>query len=255
MSRQIFDSLDEAYQQTLRDVLHFPQYVCSPRGLQIKEILGYSFTVNCPLPVPIRTADEKRNEVIANYTKAEFELYDSKTRDAEEYARASAFWRKIKNPDGTINSAYGYLIFDREICGNPKFHGPEFPGREMRTPWKWAMDTLIFDKDSRQAIMTFNTPDVLWMGNKDVTCTLTAQFFIREDKLHLFINMRSNDVVRGLVYDCVWFASLLTKALQVLKPVYPNLSIGTYTHYAHSMHIYSDQFDIAEKMLHVVANK
>jgi hypothetical protein len=271
-----FHTLNEAYQEVLKDVLHFPEYTCSPRSLKIKEILGYKFTVQQPTDSPIITADAERNAVIADYTKAEFKLYDSLTRDAEEYGHASAFWKQIANPDGTINSAYGYLLWDRKCCGNPelehariqeKFLTPEHRQQDITagfkaeafapggiknyryTPWEWAIKTLRLDKDSRQAIMHFNTPDVLWWGNKDVTCTLIAQFMIRNDELHLFIDMRSNDVVRGLVYDCVWFASLMKKALAELQETYPNLKLGNYTHYAHSMHVYETQFEIAEKMI------
>jgi hypothetical protein len=238
--------------------------------LKIKEILGYKFTVTCPTDgTPILTADVNRNKLIAAYTKAEFSLYNHQIQDAEEYARASSFWKELANPDGTINSAYGHLIWGRKICGNPDFEAATrgLPGvaslcqedfaarmlwaKEMlRTPWQWAMDTLRQDKDSRQAIMHFNTPDFLWRGNKDVTCTLVAQFFIREDKLHLFIDMRSNDVVRGLVYDCVWFASLIHRAVKELLPLYPHLQVGDYVHYAHSMHIYERHFAMAEAMLY-----
>jgi len=266
VSSNFFYTLNEAYQHVLYDVTYSPQYTCSPRGLKIREILGYKFTVRCPTDSPIVTADTERNTVIADYTKAEFKLYDSLTRDAEEYGHASAFWKQIANPDGTINSAYGYLLWGRKCCGNPTLenfsHQPinAFCQKDLiavahqtdislRTPWQWAIETLKADKDSRQAIMHFNTPDVLWWGNKDVTCTLVAQFIIRNDELHLFIDMRSNDVVRGLVYDCVWFASLMKKALTELQPTYPELKLGNYTHYAHSMHIYQSQFEIAERMI------
>jgi len=122
----------------------------------------------------------------------------------------------------------------------------------MRTPWDWAITTLKLDKDSRQALMHFNTPDFLWLGNKDVVCTLSIQLFIRNEELHMFVDMRSNDVVRGLVYDAPWFASIMAKALEELRQTYPNLQLGYYTHYAHSMHVYEAQYEIAEKMIGLV---
>jgi thymidylate synthase len=239
-------TFSEAYQYILRDVLFRPQFTCSPRGQRIKEILGYTFTVTCPdNGKPIRTANPDRNKVIETYTSAEFELYASLTRDAEEFARAASFWRKLKNPDGTINSAYGYLIWGRKCCGNLGFES----GGQMRTPWDWMIQTLIHDKDSRQAILHFNTPDVLWFGNKDVTCTMSAQFFIREDKLIMDVNMRSQDIVRGWPYDIAWFSHLLFRAVEDLKSTYPNLTVGTYSHKSGSMHVYETQWEMAQKML------
>ena len=37
--------------------------------------------------------------------------------------------------------------------------------------------------------------------------------------------------------------------LNALKKVYPELEIGTYTHIAHSMHLYESDFELVGKML------
>lgn len=251
-----FGSLTSAYQNVLRDVLYYPQYECAPRGLKIREILNYTFSVVEPIAGPIITANLRRNAIIADYTKAEFKLFDDQATSAEEFARAASFWKQLANPDGTVNSAYGHLIFGRKCCGNPEFESKEFehgrtsPEPWMRSPWNWALESLKSDKDSRQAILHFNTPDFAWVGNKDQVCTIFGQFILREDQLHFTVHMRSNDVVKGLVYDCVWFTSLMEKARQELLPTYPNIKIGTYTHMATSMHIYQNQFELAESMLH-----
>jgi thymidylate synthase len=106
------------------------------------------------------------------------------------------------------------------------------------TPWEWAIESLLTDKDTRQAVMHFALPEHKWVGNKDQVCTLTGNWLIREDKLHLSIVMRSNDIVLGLVYDMPWFCSLMDKMLEELKPIYPTLKKGSYTHLAHSAHVY-----------------
>jgi hypothetical protein len=254
----IFTSLNLAYQRALIDVLTGFEYQCAPRDQKIREILNYKLVVDGPSDRnPIITADQERNKTIAQYTNAEFELYEKGTRDATEFARASSFWKKLANPDGTINSAYGHLVFDRKICGNPQMelwqegfeHGRGDGSKVMRSPWEWAKIMLEADRDTRQAIILFNTPDVLWVGNKDVVCTLNAHFLIRDNKLHLSVDMRSCDVVLGLVYDCVWFSSLMHRMLHELRPKYANLQLGTYTHYSHSLHIYERNFEAAAKMI------
>lgn len=216
----------EAYLQALHDVFTDYQYRSAPRGQAIREIVDYGFTVLHPTADPIRTYDEDRNKVIADYTKLECELYDSCTNRLEDFAKASKFWEKIANADGTINSAYGYLIWKNRSC------------RGHDTPWEWARRSLIADKDSRQAFIRFSLPEHQFVHNKDQVCTMHGNFLIRNNELHLTVVMRSNDLVLGLVYDLPWFCSLLDKMVAELKPTYPDLVKGTYTHIAHSMHIY-----------------
>ncbi len=54
---------------------------------------------------------------------------------------------------------------------------------------------------------------------------------------------------KGLVYDLSWFVGLMDRLVQELKPTYPNLTKGTYTHTAHSMHIYERDLPQMKKML------
>ena len=118
-----------------------------------------------------------------------------------------------------------------------------------RTPWEWAKQSLLNDKDTRQAFIKFSLPEHQYMGNKDQVCTMHGNFLIREDKLHLSIVMRSNDLTLGLVYDLPWFISLMDRMVGELKPQYPNLEKGHYTHMVHSMHIYDRDEKKILKML------
>jgi thymidylate synthase len=61
--------------------------------------------------------------------------------------------------------------------------------------------------------------------------------------------MRSNDLTLGLVYDLPWFISLIYKMKDDLQETYPDLKIGTYTHYVHNIHIYDRDEDKILKML------
>lgn len=237
-----FNTIHEAYLGVLRQVRDNPQHRCAPRGRPIREILEFKFTVAQPEAVPVITKDLERNVVIDRYSLQEFNLYDSRSNQAEDFAKASKFWNTIANPDGTINSAYGYLIWEKPSCGS-QFEGV------ARTPWEWAKQSLTSDRDSRQAILRFNLPEHQWVGNKDFTCTMHGIFHIREDQLHLSVVMRSNDVVKGLAYDLPWFISLIGRMVDELKPTYPDLKSGTYTHEAHSMHMYESDLEVVNKML------
>lgn len=248
-----YNNIHQAYLGTIQDVLDNPDFICSPRGQKILEKTDYTFRVRMPTCEPVVTADPERNKIIAEYTAKEMALYDSCSNSVEDFAKASKFWEKIANPDGTVNSAYGYLIWGKRSQGNPymeRWLNPHLhPKLADRTPWEWAKQTLIADKDTRQAVMAFALPEHRWMGNKDQVCTLHGNWLIRDDLLNLSIVMRSNDLSKGLVYDLSWFVSLMDKMVHELKSTYPDLHKGTYTHTAHSMHIYERDIAQMKKML------
>lgn len=258
-----YDNIHEAYLATLEDVYDNPEHVSSPRGQTVREKLNYQFTITNPKMEPIITKDLERNEIIKTYSLKEFDLYDSCDNSVEAFGKASKFWLKLANPDQTVNSAYGYLIWKNKSHGKPSFERfKEFKEineqikirdgiantqlveiekiykETMRTPWEWAKESLLADKDSRQAILRFSLPEHQWIGNKDQTCTLHGFYLIRNNKLNLTITMRSNDLTLGLVYDLPWFISLIHKMVDELKDKYPELEPGEYTHYVHNLHIY-----------------
>ena len=265
-----YNNIHDAYLGTLADVYDNPDHIAKPRGERTREKLNYSFTITDPYVETIVTKDAKRNKIIESYTAKEMELYNSGTNLARDFGQASKFWLQLANPDLTVNSAYGHLIWFN------KSHGSHFESKyeevapttraqilrlkeidgkyykaipNMRTPWDWCKMSLIKDKDTRQAILRFSLPEHQWLGNKDQTCTLHGLFLIRENKLNLTINMRSNDLTLGLVYDLPWFISLIHKMKDEIKGVYPDLEVGYYSHYVHSLHIYDRDEDKILKML------
>ena len=238
-----YKTTHEAYLETIRDVLYCAEYESAPRGQPILEKTDYTFRVENPKSEPIKTLDENRNKTIELYTQKEMDLYNSGSNLLQDFAKASSFWKKIANPDQTVNSAYGHLIWFNKSQGHKRFENTS------RTPWQWAKESLIKDKDTRQAVMSFSLPEHKWLGNKDQVCTLHGNWLIRDDKLNLSIVMRSNDLSKGLVYDLSWFVSLIEKMVNELRPYYPNLQVGHYTHTAHSIHIYKKDIPQMKKMI------
>lgn len=253
-----------AYLGALADVVDHPDFKAAPRGLPIREKLNYTFKVLAPTPEPIVTRDPERNAVIAAYTEKEIALMRSGSRRAEDWVNLSKFWAKLVNPDGMVNSSYGYLLWHDRSCGHPDFEmevaGEYTPAgltedycekvqRALRTPWEWAKQALIADRDTRQAIIKLHKRQHLWVGNKDQVCTLHGMFMLRDSKLNLTMVMRSNDLYFGTVYDCPFFISLLYQMVDELKPTYPDISVGTYTHFAHSLHVYERNLPAILKML------
>ncbi len=274
---KVYENADEAYLGTLADVYDNPEYTASPRGQKTREITDCTFRILNPVAKFIETKDPERNETIKLYSDKEFKIYNKCTNRVEDFIKISKFWGKLANPDGTINSAYGYLIWKNPSMGCPKYEHAlydkyvkelneaqaigaieypelvrlrnEFKEKFPRTPWEWAKTSLLNDKDTRQAILRFSLPQHQYLGNKDQTCTLHGNFMIRENKLNLSITMRSNDLMLGLVYDLPWFIFLIYRMRDELKETYPDLEIGHYTHTSHSMHIYDKNEEAILKML------
>jgi len=236
-------SFNQLYLRLLRDLRVEPQFKSAPRGQAIHEIVCANFTITCPSSAPLRTGDADRDAEIFNYYQKEQLLFRAGLDKATDMATASKFWLKIANPDGTINSNYGKIIWKDRTCGNSLF------AEDYVTPWNWAKSKLIEDADTRQAIMQISRPDHLWDGNKDVTCTMYCHFFIRENKLILCSQMRSQDIWLGMPYDCPWFMGLMETMRLDLVKAYPTLELGYYHHGVDSLHLYERNFKQAEELI------
>lgn len=209
-----------------------------------KELLNYSLTIVKPsLEDRLITKSVKHNKIIGNYTDKETELFDK--GDIHNMGTLSKVWDTIKNPDGTINANYGYMVYHIYDAGNEKYA----PNEKPLNQWNWAKDMLIRNKNTLQAYCHFNRPKDQWKGNLDQPCTMYIQFIIRKDELHLHAYMRSNDIVYGAPYNIAYFIKLMYRMLNELTSVYPNLKIGNYTHHATAIHYYKRNEQRVREML------
>jgi thymidylate synthase len=215
----------------------------SPRGSKSREILNYNITLQNPRNRVITFAERNTN---TKYLLGEFIWYLTGSNDPAGILPYSKFWDNIRNtnnlpgyPSGTVNSNYGNRLFG--ISDVDAFHGVN--------QWKETIDLLTKDKDSRQAIMNIHVPSDRHNGNKDVACTLTLQFLIRENKLHMITNMRSNDIILGFTNDVFQFTMLQECLMLELRAAYPQLELGHYYHNAGSMHVYERHYEMAQKIV------
>ena len=227
------ETFAQAYELALSDIINDPQYTSSPRGMKINEVSDAALVIEDP---SFCLYDNSRRSSQFKYIAAELVWYFTGRKDADFITPYAKFWDQIKNKDGSVNSAYGNLIFTEELS-------------DGRNQYRWALDSLIQDKDSRQAILHFNKPDHQWNGNKDFVCTLNGIFQIRDNKLNFTLDMRSNDLILGTPTDVAFFCLLQMQMLEHLRKYYPELEMGTYTHIVHSLHIYEKHFDLIKDML------
>lgn len=127
----------------------------------------------------------------------------------------SSFWEKISDDGYTVNSNYGH-------CIRLKYGFDQF---------EYCIKLLIENPSTRQAIIHIKGPSE--KASKDVNCTETIQLFIRDEKVHMTVNMRSNDIWLGFPYDVFQFT-----CLQILVAMRLDLEVGTYTHNVGSLHLY-----------------
>jgi thymidylate synthase len=103
------------------------------------------------------------------------------------------------------------------------------------TPWTtqlpYILDTLRNDPASRQAVTTIWRPNPA--KTKDVPCTISMQYLIRDNQLHAIVTMRSSDAWLGLPYDVFNFAQLQSMIASELR-----VAAGTLYLNLGSLHLY-----------------
>jgi thymidylate synthase len=152
----------------------------------------------------------------------ELAWYLKKDRKIEYINNFSSFWLNIVDEQGNINSNYGNLLFGKQL--------------------QWSFDSLVKDKNTRQAISFVSRPSVQYPGNKDFVCTIYLNFWIRDNKLHMKVQMRSNDIFYGLSYDAPFFAFVQQTMYLWLRDKYKELQLGNYYHCADNIHYYESIF-------------
>lgn len=201
--------------------------ISQPRDHKVKELIYGQVDIDSTQPFA-NFVDRKFN---FKYFAGELAWYLMKDTDIDYINKFSGFWKNITNP-GTneINSNYGSLLFNDQL--------------------KWCLDSLKKDKNTRQAIAFLNQPKFQFEGNKDFVCTMYLNFFIRDNKLNMKVQMRSNDIYYGLTFDAPFFAFIHQHMYLWLKyETYPNLELGTYTHFADNIHFYEHHFELTENIL------
>lgn len=148
------------------------------------------------------------------YMIGEMLWYLSANNNLSEIQKYTKAWDRMSEDGVTVNSNYGHKIH--------KFYGFD--------QWEFVREMLKNDPNSRQAVIHIKDPGV---HPKDTPCTVCMQFFIRDNKLHLTVYMRSNDVWMGFPYDVFNFT-----CYQIRMAMELGVDIGSYTHIAGSLHLY-----------------
>ena len=197
-----------------------------------KEILfmNASFDMN-KVTGKVKFESRESNE---EYLKKELSWYLSLDPTIEKVGDVKIWQNICSKKDSTVNSQYGILVY----------------GEENGNQFQKALNSLVNDKDSRQAVIIYNRPtiheDAYKDGKHDFICTFYQQFFIRNNRLECITNMRSNDCVFGIFNDLPWFEHVYNDMYKNLLKDYPNLEKGNLIYIANSFHCYERHFGVLE---------
>lgn len=191
-----------------------------PRGMPILERVGKSLTVS--MEHPIITAKTRQLNHSFMFGEASWILSGQ-----NDLGTIQKHMKKIGN----------YSDNGRMLSGA---YGPPVV-RQL----EYVKRSLQNDMYSRQAVLT------IWQErpepSKDIPCTVSMQFLIRDNQIHCVTNMRSSDAYIGLPYDIFVFSCISAKVRDMLD--IEGLSLGKLTITAGSSHVYKENFEDAVILL------
>ena len=214
---------DTAWRITMERILKYGN-VISPRGMLTREILHANQLV-CDMARPVVTTKERKLNY--KFMAAEALWILAGRNDVESLTKHVPRMSDFSDNGETLAGAYGPRIFSQ---------------------LKYIFDTLVKDPATRQAVLT------IWDRNpqpsKDIPCTVSMCFSIRDGKLHLHAYMRSSDAWLGIPYDVFSFSMVgIFVCLRLNKMFGVNLAPGVLSITATSSHLYERDWQKAEEIL------
>lgn len=198
-------------------------FITDKSGVKTVELVGASFIADEALI--FGTENEE-------YIQNELQWYLAQSLNVNDIpGKTPAIWNAVASPEGLINSNYGYLVLSEEN------------GSQYRN----VLHELLFNRESRRAVMIYTRPtmhtDWCTGGMSDFICTNAVQFLIRDGKLHMIVQMRSNDAVFGYKNDYAWQKYVQWTLLEdLVKRTGECILAGSITWQVGSLHVYERHF-------------
>ena len=166
----------------------------------------------------------------------------------------------VLNPDRKFNLEYAEAEWQWYLSGDPsidklgEINGSIPPiwetmadsDRKVRSNygWQWErnhqLDKVVAmlktNPETRQAVISIYDGKEISTYSKDTPCTYAVQFTVLDNKLHMAVLMRSNDLWFGFCNDQYCFASLQELVAERLS-----MELGAYYHFAHNLHLYNNK--------------
>lgn len=201
---------------------------CKPRELKIIEQENFCFSFD-PF---VRFMNFKSRKYNLGYVKKEFLWYLKADKYDTSICEHAKLWKTLVKKDGSINSNYGQYIFS-----------------ENSHQFNNVVSQLVDDKDSRRAAIVILKNEHILSDDKDLPCTYSLSFRIRENKLNMSVHMRSQDCIFGLGSDLPTFSFIHEMVYVSLRDIqYKDLQMGNYFHNVDSFHVYERHFEMIKNI-------
>jgi thymidylate synthase len=203
-----YSTLTELYRDTL-DHVRLCGTSSHPRGRATVEVVG----------AHLHLSNARANILFSEERKLNY-----------YFSVAEFLWILLGQSDVASITAFNSKI-DQFSDDRVSFSGAYGPRVMEQLPY--VVNTLQTDPDTRQAVMT------IWRErpgpSKDVPCTISMQFFVRDKRVHAVTYMRSNDVWLGLPYDVFNFTMIQQYVAAAI-----GYDVGGYHHMVGSLHMYEE---------------
>jgi len=211
------EGLAEIYKVIYNDVINAD--IIAPRGLKTKEIICPQILIKNPRN---RLAYHKDRKFSLKYALVESLLLIGKTNELKYFEKFNKNMINFSDDGKILYGSYGYRIADFILQ---------------------IINKITKDESSRQIVIPILKIEDVIKDVKDIPCTINMQIIIRDNKLNMITNMRSNDIIWGLPYDVFMFTILQEVIANTL-----GYELGWYLHRPVSLHLYENFFELFENV-------
>jgi thymidylate synthase len=153
----------------------------------------------------------------------------------------------LSGSDGTGFVSYYIPLYEISDEGGKVYgaYGPRlFAAWKGTSQFENLIELLKLHPTSRRGVLQlFDSVDLVG-DHLEVPCTCSLQFINRDNRLHLFVYMRSNDAIKGLTHDIFCFTMLQEIVARRL-----GTEMGSYYHTVGSLHLYDEDKQKAKDFL------
>ena len=224
LSLNSYGTLDDILHDVFEDLLAKPFDVVNTRGTS-SEIIGLSITLTNP------RARLSRSEMKSKAFSAIGELlwYLSGSNELDFIEHYIGAYQNESEDGRTIYGAYGPRLLNM---------------RDKFNQLENVTKLLTANPGTRKAVIQIFDAMGIAEKHAEIPCTCTLQFLIRNNKLNLYVSMRSNDAFKGLPHDIFAFTML-----QEIMAVKLGVELGSYHHSVGSLHLYQTERNKAKKYI------
>ena len=191
------------------------------RFADTRALFNIGFTMHRP---QFNTISDEKRKWNLDYAKAEWEWYLSGDPNIKKlgdiYGKIPPIWKRMADKEGYVNSNYGYQW-------------------QRNKQLDYVIEKLKNEMHTRHAAISIYDCKEHDKFDTDTPCTYAVQFTNVENRLNMCVTMRSNDLWYGFCNDQYQFSKLLELVCNET-----GLDMGSYYHFAHNLHIYSDKLGL-----------